>query len=194
MPENAHAALVLPDGSTRSLSSGTFRATEYTVGEEGPSAMPGDLPPNVAYTWAVELSLDEAQEAGATSVEFDRPSGQCALVDPAWDIAGLLERVRAEHLTLVGAVATHAHWDHVGGSYNGLSIEGVGKLVSLAKVPVYVHEADAAKLQRNSGLADEALRKVKDGESLSLGDSRITFLPRRGTLRAANACGPARRS
>ncbi|WP_437915668.1 DNRLRE domain-containing protein [Sorangium sp. So ce302] len=49
------------------------RATEYTVGPNGPEAMPGTLPPTSGYTYAVELGLDEAVAAGATRVEFDRP-------------------------------------------------------------------------------------------------------------------------
>jgi hypothetical protein len=35
--------------------------------------MPADLPPQSAYTYAVSLSVDEARDAGATSVEFNQP-------------------------------------------------------------------------------------------------------------------------
>ncbi|WP_437319781.1 DNRLRE domain-containing protein [Sorangium sp. So ce385] len=49
------------------------RATEYTVGPNGPEAMPGTLPAASAYTYAVELGLDEAVAAGATNVEFTQP-------------------------------------------------------------------------------------------------------------------------
>ncbi len=44
--------------------------TEYTVGDNGPNAMPGDLPPTTSYTYAVELGIEEAEGA---HVEFDRP-------------------------------------------------------------------------------------------------------------------------
>src|SRR5205085_720770 len=36
-------------------------------------AMPGELPPTSAYTYAVELSADEAIAAGAKSVTFSQP-------------------------------------------------------------------------------------------------------------------------
>ncbi|NOK20531.1 hypothetical protein HMI50_26250 [Corallococcus carmarthensis] len=49
------------------------RATEYTVGPEGPTAMPGTLPATSGYTYAVELSVDEALQAGATEVRFSPP-------------------------------------------------------------------------------------------------------------------------
>jgi hypothetical protein len=49
------------------------RATEYTVGENGPQAMPAPLPPQSGYTYAVDLSVDQAIAAGATRVDFSQP-------------------------------------------------------------------------------------------------------------------------
>ena len=72
-PSGVGAEMVLPDGSRAALTSGTVRATEYTVGSNGFEAMPGELPPTSAYTYAVELSLDEAIHAGAERVDFDQP-------------------------------------------------------------------------------------------------------------------------
>ena len=73
VPGDVEVTLTLPDGSTRAVESLSVRATEYTVGEEGPSRMPGPLPPTSGYTYAVELSADEALTAGATRVDFDQP-------------------------------------------------------------------------------------------------------------------------
>ncbi|MEX1057562.1 MAG: putative Ig domain-containing protein, partial [Natronospirillum sp.] len=72
-PEGTTASITLADGSTQSLTTLNVRATEYTVGENGPQAMPGDLPPTSGYTYAVELSVDEAVSAGATRVDFSQP-------------------------------------------------------------------------------------------------------------------------
>ena len=72
-PQGTQAELVLPDGTTQTLDTLNVRATEYTVGEDGPAAMPGELPPTSGYTYAVELSVDEALAAGAKEVRFDRP-------------------------------------------------------------------------------------------------------------------------
>ncbi len=71
--QGTQAVMTLPDGSTRPLTTMNVRATEYTVGPNGPKAMPGDLPPAVAYTYCVELSADEAVAAGAREVRFSRP-------------------------------------------------------------------------------------------------------------------------
>jgi RHS repeat-associated protein len=67
------ATMVLPDGTSQPLTNLHVRATEYTVGANGPAAMPGNLPPTSAYTYAVEYSVDEAVAAGARSVVFSQP-------------------------------------------------------------------------------------------------------------------------
>jgi RHS repeat-associated protein len=73
VPRGTAAEMVMPDGSAHAMDRLTVRATEYTVGEAGPESMPGVLPPTSGYTYAVELSVDEAMAAGATTVRFDRP-------------------------------------------------------------------------------------------------------------------------
>jgi len=67
------ASMILPNGGTQSLATLNVRATEYTVGPDGPKAMPGPLPPTSGYTYAVELSADEAIAAGAKEVRFSQP-------------------------------------------------------------------------------------------------------------------------
>src|SRR5690606_15753725 len=74
------ATLMIPSGTTGRIedpvlglsqdlpSAITIRATEFTVGERGPSAMPGELPLPTAYNYAFELSVDEA---GLARVVFD---------------------------------------------------------------------------------------------------------------------------
>ena len=72
MPPGTMASMVLPDGGVQPLPTLHFRATEYTVGDNGPRAMPATLPARTAYTYAIELSADEALAAGATSVQFSQ--------------------------------------------------------------------------------------------------------------------------
>ncbi|MGI9341965.1 MAG: PKD domain-containing protein [Gammaproteobacteria bacterium] len=73
VPQGTTAELVMPDGSTQAITTLDIRATEYTVGDNGEMAMPAPLPPASAYTYAVELSVDEAIAAGATEVRFNQP-------------------------------------------------------------------------------------------------------------------------
>jgi RHS repeat-associated protein len=71
-PPSNVATMTLPNGSTQTLSSMRVRATEYTVGSQGPAAMPLDLPKTSAYTYAVAFTVDEADAAGATALRFSQ--------------------------------------------------------------------------------------------------------------------------
>jgi RHS repeat-associated protein len=66
------ATMTLADGTTRPLTTLNVRATEYTIADSGPKAMPAMLPPTSLYTYAAELTADEAVAAGATDVHFNR--------------------------------------------------------------------------------------------------------------------------
>ncbi|NQT83340.1 fibronectin type III domain-containing protein, partial [bacterium] len=72
-PQDTQAQMVMPDGSTQPISTLSVRATEYTVGDNGPEAMPAELPPTSGYTYCVEFTADEALAASATDVQFDKP-------------------------------------------------------------------------------------------------------------------------
>jgi RHS repeat-associated protein len=72
-PQGVAATMELPGGVTRDLTTLRIRATEYTVGPNGPHAMPAPLPPNSGYTYAVEFSSLENEAAGSTHVRFSRP-------------------------------------------------------------------------------------------------------------------------
>ena len=71
-PAGVQATMTLPGGLQQPLSVLHVRATEMTVGEGGPQSMPAELPPTSGYTYAVDFTVDEAQSAGATSVDFDQ--------------------------------------------------------------------------------------------------------------------------
>lgn len=106
------AQLVMHDGSTEPLPQVHFRATEYTVGPEGPERMPATLPPASGYTYAVELSADEAFAANARRVEFTSAAG--------FYVENFLEFP-------VGEVVPVGYYDHRYGSWipsdNGLVVE-----------------------------------------------------------------------
>lgn len=70
--QGTQATMVLPDNSTQPLSSISVRATEFTIGQSGGRAMPGPLPPTSGYTYAAELSADEAIANGARTIQFSK--------------------------------------------------------------------------------------------------------------------------
>ncbi|HUL99387.1 MAG TPA: hypothetical protein VLU24_08220, partial [Mycobacterium sp.] len=73
IPPGTQADVVMPDGSMQPAIQLTIHATEYTVGPNGKLAMPAELPPTSAYTYAVEFTADEVTAAGASEVRFSAP-------------------------------------------------------------------------------------------------------------------------
>jgi RHS repeat-associated protein len=67
-PSGVQATLTGADGTPVSQSQLAIRITEYTVGANGGQQMPAELPPNSAYTYAMDLSAD-----GLRSAEFSKP-------------------------------------------------------------------------------------------------------------------------
>jgi glyoxylase-like metal-dependent hydrolase (beta-lactamase superfamily II) len=68
----------------------------------------------------------------------DRETGEAVAVDPAYDIASLLDVLAADDMALTGALVTHYHPDHIGGDMMGYAIEGLRDLLARQSVPVHV--------------------------------------------------------
>jgi hydroxyacylglutathione hydrolase len=105
-----------------------------------------------------------------------RATREALLVDPAWDVAALLARAERDGMRVVGALATHYHQDHVGGSIFGLSIEGLARLQDLAPVPVHAHAREVEGIRRVTGLSATDLVAHEAGDELALGALRIRLL------------------
>jgi len=101
---------------------------------------------------------------------------ECVLVDPAWAVDSLLQTLDADDMKLVGALVTHYHPDHCGGSMRGFSVEGLPELMEQRPVPIYVNEHEAHGLKKVTGLSDSDLRKQSSGDRLSVGSMEIEFL------------------
>ncbi len=71
--QGTHATIHLPNGATQPISLMHVRSTEFTIGENGPNAMPAALPSTSEYTYAAEYTVDEAIALNATSVSFSQP-------------------------------------------------------------------------------------------------------------------------
>ena len=101
---------------------------------------------------------------------------EVALVDPAWDIEGLLRRVEDRDLKPIAALVTHYHQDHVGGQMMGRDIQGLAELVGLRDLKAYVHKHEASGLKKVTGLSDSDMVKVESGDTLRIGDIEVEFL------------------
>lgn len=67
------ATLRMADNSTKDAPSLNLHIVEYTRGPNGPDAMPGSLPIQSGYTYAIDIWPDEVLKAQAVSVEFSQP-------------------------------------------------------------------------------------------------------------------------
>jgi len=106
----------------------------------------------------------------------DRVTRECLVVDPAWDVAGILEAAAGDEMTVVGALVTHYHPDHVGGPLFGHSVEGLGRLMELNPCKVHVHRAEGWGVQRLTGLSDSDLVLHDSGDEVAAGEVTVTCL------------------
>ncbi|QPJ66815.1 MAG: MBL fold metallo-hydrolase [Candidatus Nitrohelix vancouverensis] len=106
----------------------------------------------------------------------DAVTRECVIIDPAWDIPGILEKLEADDMKLTGALVTHYHPDHVGGEIFGMSITGLAELMELQPVPVYVNKHEAPGLKQITGISDSDMKQVDGGDTLKIGEVTIDFV------------------
>jgi len=106
----------------------------------------------------------------------DKNTRECVIVDPAWDIDGILKVIEGEEMTLKGSLVTHYHPDHVGGSIFGMNIKGLAELMEKSPAPVYVNKHEADGLKQVTGLSDTDLRLTDSEEKIKVGEVDVTFL------------------
>ncbi|MEY2448877.1 MAG: hypothetical protein QOH79_2353 [Acidimicrobiaceae bacterium] len=106
----------------------------------------------------------------------DRETGEAVAVDPAYDIRGLLDVLAADDMKLVGALATHYHPDHVGGSMGGFTISGVRELLTLHPVPIHVQADEAPWVKRVTDASDTDLVLHESGDTVMVGEIPIELI------------------
>ncbi len=101
---------------------------------------------------------------------------ECVIVDPAWNVAGLLDQAEADGMKVTGALVTHYHQDHVGGSIFGMNIEGLPELMARQPVPIHVNQHEGDGTIQVTGVSESDLVRHEGGDVLELGGVRIRFL------------------
>jgi len=117
-----------------------------------------------------------AQMVNFVYVIGDRAKRECVLVDPAWDVDGLLALIDADGMKLVGALGTHYHPDHIGGSMFGFEVEGLPRLLEKRPVPIHVHRAESHGVRVVTRLSESDLVLHDADDVLSVGDIPIRLL------------------
>ena len=100
----------------------------------------------------------------------------CMVVDPAWDIPGIIEFAKNDDMQLIGALVTHYHPDHIGGDIFGHSITGLAELISTNPVKVHVNEAESVGVKQVSGLSESDISSHQGGDEIPIGNVRVKLL------------------
>jgi glyoxylase-like metal-dependent hydrolase (beta-lactamase superfamily II) len=116
------------------------------------------------------------QMANLAYLVGSRSTREALLVDPAWSVDELLDAAAADGLRVVGALVTHYHQDHVGGSLFGHEIEGVARLLAREPVPIHVNELEAEGTRKVTGAAESDLVRHAAGDAIALGPIQVRLL------------------
>lgn len=114
-------------------------------------------------------------------VNFDYAIGdletrKAVLVDPAYDVEGLLDVLAADNMELVGVLCTHYHADHVGGSMMGVTLEGVAELLEQVTVPLHVNENELAWITQTTGVAASHFVCHSSSDVVSVGNVAVELI------------------
>ncbi|HSN01974.1 MAG TPA: MBL fold metallo-hydrolase [Acidimicrobiales bacterium] len=106
----------------------------------------------------------------------DRETGEAVLVDPAYRPSELVAALAADDMTLVGAIGTHYHFDHVGGDYAGHHVDGVVELLEIADVPIHVQRDEVEWVAQRTGVGEGSLVAHEPGDTLAVGGLSLTLI------------------
>jgi len=106
----------------------------------------------------------------------DRATGECVLVDPAYDPAGLVACVGADGMTVAGVLATHYHPDHVGGSMMGVTIAGIADLLEHVTCPIHIQREEVPWVTRTTGVSEHELVAHDSGDTVTVGELAIELV------------------
>ncbi len=131
--------------------------------------------------WLSGLDFAEDDPMAQQMVNFayavgDRATGEALLVDPAYNVAGLLDLLAADGMRCVGVLGTHYHPDHVGGEMGGFSVEGISALLERIQVPIHLHEDEVPWVVRTTGVSEDHLVGHAGSDVIRVGDVEVELV------------------
>ena len=98
------------------------------------------------------------------------------VIDPAWSVKGILDCIDDDDMTLTGALITHYHPDHCGGSMMGFTAEGLPQLMTSHPVPVHVNAYEGDGLLKVTELSESDIVRHDSGDRVTVGNIPVTLL------------------
>jgi hydroxyacylglutathione hydrolase len=126
-----------------------------------------------------DFARDDQMATGMQNFVYlvgDRDTNECMVVDPAWDIDGIVGVAEADDMKIVGALVTHYHPDHVGGSMFGFEIEGLAQLIGRCPCKAHVHALESEGVRTITGLGKGDVVEHGSGDKVSVGGIEIELL------------------
>lgn len=97
----------------------------------------------------------------------DPDAKACALVDPGWEGAVLVDHARTKGYTVQAVLLTHTHYDH---------ITALPEVFSLVLAPVYVHAEEAEWLTLQLPQLAVPIHPTHDGDAIAIGHVSVRCL------------------
>lgn len=130
-----------------------------------------------------DLSSLAKQMGNFMYVIGDKTTGEAAVIDGAWDVDGIfryLKKNGGNGMNLTRAIATHYHWDHIGGKIPdgwgpSLVVPGIKELSSRG-LPVMVPRLELNDAAKIAGLPTHKLSAIDDGDIVQVGQFGVEFI------------------
>jgi glyoxylase-like metal-dependent hydrolase (beta-lactamase superfamily II) len=106
----------------------------------------------------------------------DTDTRECVVVDPAWAVDDIVDAAEADGMRITGALATHYHPDHIGGSMFGFTLEGASRLIARTPCKLHCHSKEAEGIRKVTGLSTTDLLTHDSGDHVSVGAVDIEWL------------------
>lgn len=116
------------------------------------------------------------QMANLAYLVGSRSTRECLIVDPAWSVDQLLDLAEEDGMKVVGALVTHYHQDHVGGSIFGMNIQGIPRLLERNPVPIHVNKNEADGTLKVTGASESDLVRHEGGDDITLGQVNVKLV------------------
>jgi len=98
------------------------------------------------------------------------------VVDPAWNVNSLIDVAEEDDMKVVGALATHYHPDHIGGSLFGHNIEGLDLFLQRVSGKVHVNKLEAQGTIGVTGISQGDVEEHEAGDVIEVGGIKIRLL------------------
>jgi len=106
----------------------------------------------------------------------DHETSEAVLIDPAYAPGELVGMVESDGLKVNGVLATHYHFDHVGGEMSGHAVAGIAELLGIIDVPIHVQSEEVPWVERCTGVNASHMSAHASADKLMVGAIEIELI------------------